>query len=121
MSDATNEVRLWRARKCDPPSIHDWYTDQLECDDVEYIARPRADDEAREERLKRAERERDEARALLREAREFLDHRAGTFGLPRLTYRIDAALGDAPGPPPDAPPEADRRGEDGEWCERSAE
>jgi len=167
VADATNEVRLWRAANGDPHDIHDWFTDQLECDDVPYIARPRADDDAREERLKRAEayatrcplcrseldvdemepdetdgltemrpdgagvcgecygrwhdakvykaraekaeRERDEARALLREAR--------TVGIPihrhEIAARIDAEL--------DNPTPDDRKGEDGAWVERGGE
>ena len=93
----------------------------------EYAALPRADfdalvkerDEAREfvriaaeqrsalcDSLNAATARAERAEALLREARGFLDHRAGTFGLPRLVYRIDSHL--------DRPTDQDRRGEDGD-------
>ncbi len=124
-------IRLWRRnllRGHEPAWVEDEPKHPVYF--TEYAALTRADFDAREARLARAEQERDDlarlayidhehrfpdatwkarcdelvpdlraatARAdalaaLLKEARGFLDHRAGTFGLPRLVCRIDAAL-----------------------------
>lgn len=53
MADATNEVRLWRGDYYEGGEFFLRPSEHQRRD--EYIARPRADDDAREERLKRAE------------------------------------------------------------------
>jgi hypothetical protein len=106
-----------------------------ECSETEHVAREAGCDEsirrfpvALHDLLTRLTRERDEARALLREARRAVEMAADGAWLVNpndrkrhgaTLARIDAAL-DNP-TPDDRISDADRKGEDGAWVEGSAE